>query len=773
MPIDARLGAVAAAFDVRPSAGVGQAEGHDSGTSTVSGTIWLVSPDGARMRRINLDQPPTWEPLTGPVSEAVARGRPVEMGLVDSQAPGSTEPGSHVPSDDALAATVNAAPDQLHYARPRRPFGRYVPFRLSGRVTGVLGVERAAGSPAFDEQDRLLGDLVGEQIEDAMAGQLRPDELDEPGLVQADGVLVRESLLLRLGEVAGDVFFRHRFGVGTDYVSPTVESVLGWTPDDFRSDSGLARRCIHPDDRHVLLEAVADPSKPSPAITVRTIGRDGSLSWHLLRLVPIVDNEGRVTGVEGMSTDVTDLELRAAALAHQARSDPLTKLANRLTFNQFAARSLSRLGRHGGLVGVLFLDLDGFKAVNDSLGHAAGDRVLIDVAKTLQHVVRKEDVVARLGGDEFAVLLGELRDAAEATATAQRILDALEAPIRIDANVAQISTGIGIAVTGTASVTPEQLLQRADTALYQAKRMGRGRWQVFGGMGSTLAGGQHSDADPATIGDFVTEGSVRAALVGGDFRVHYLPEVDASSGAVTAVEALLRWEHQELGLLPAAEFIDRANELDVIHPVGDWVLHEACTQVAGWRQRFGLQMRLRINASRPQLHREGFAESMLRIIGASGLAADEVGLDITESTLEDLSGETGENLRRLQEAGVRLTVDDFGTGAATLRALRTFPLEQIKLDRTLVERIDRAGADSSAEIVGLAVELASVLGARILAEGVERVTQLERLRELHCGFFQGFLATEAQSADALTGLLVAGTLSYSDVLNAAGWNPAP
>ncbi len=696
------------------------------------GSIWRISPDGGRMRIAN----GVWTELGGPVSEVAAARRPIEMVLVDDE------------TDQPITVAAHEIGD-AHSNFGRRRFGRYVPLFAGDRLVGVFGLERPAGAPAFRPNECLVHDTIAARIEDELADEsVRTQRSGPPGVVAAAGVLVGDALLRK----TGDIVFRYRFGVGVDFVSPTVEQ-LGWSVEEVEEDPGLLRRCVHPADRHLL----RDVSSPA---TVRLLRRDGQLVWHFVRMGAIRDGAGGVIGIEGLSTDISELELRAAALAQQARTDPLTKLANRLTFHAFATRSLTRLARHPGMVGVLYLDLDGFKKINDTLGHDAGDRVLAEVAERLTRATRKEDVVARLGGDEFAVLLVELSNANEATVSAQRILDALSEPFLVEGREAEVSTGIGIAVTSSAAVLPDELVRRADTALYQAKRSGRGRWQVFGGIGSVPSPGE--PVKPvADLGDLLDEGSLRSALVSGQFRVHYLPEIDSDTGVVTSVEALARWAHPTLGLLPASAFIDRADHFEIIHTLGDWLLNEACRQLVTWRARFGLALFLRINASTRQLARHGFADSVLRILSDGPISPDQLGIDVTERTLEAITPEIDENVRRLSGAGVRITIDDFGTGSATLRALRTYPLAQLKLDRSLIDRLDRDGTDTSEEIVTLAINLAGSLGAEVVAEGVERIEQLERLRLLQCHRFQGFLASAAQSAEVVTDLLERGQFAYA------------
>ena len=734
--------------------------------------VWQVSLDGTRMRLLddgtdhaNEPREPSagqWLPAGGPVAQVLGARRPIEMGIVD----------------DELIRALDGSPvgrieaDDVH--RPNRPFGRFLPIEQrvgnARRIVAVLGVIRAAGFPVFSADDRVVLDSVAERLEVAVALQRAADDLAgerSRGLVHGQGVILGDELLVKLGSIGGDIVFRHLFSGGTDYVSGGVLSSLGYTPEEVTSDAGLIDRLVHPDDRHLLTDLIDDPALAAKPLQMRMIRRNGNLSWQLVRVLPIMDASGRVLGIEGLSTDVTAMKQAEAELAHQARSDALTGLANRLNFREATARALARIERHNGMAGVLFLDLDGFKAVNDRFGHAAGDGVLVQVADRLRRVIRREDLVARLGGDEFAVLLTEIRDVGEAAATARRILEALEDQLEVDGVPAEVSTGIGIAVTRSGAITPDELVNRSDIALYQAKRAGRGRWQVYEGPNGTAATSQstllddaNADAggspDVATERPVVSELSLRTALDAGEFRVHFLPEVDTGTGRVVAVEALVRWQHPQLGLVPAQLFVPAADELDVLHPLGDWVLREAARQVVLWQSDFDAPLRLWINVSARQLVRPGFADALLTTLASVGLAPRDLGLEVTEAAWTSLEPAAEAVLAMLHKAGVKLAVDDFGTGTSSLRTLRRLPLSQIKLDRSLVDILDRAGADADADLVPLAIKLAASLGADVVAVGVERPAQLERLRALECLYFQGFLAGGARTAEQITDLLQSG-----------------
>ena len=735
--------------------------------------IWKISGDGTRMCRVpaSLQAPSSpqapsssgddtgWQPATGPVAEVLGARQAIEMGFADG-------------ADADVRMTERASG-----ADTARSFARFIPLRHRDRIVAVLGVMRSAGQPLFGMVDRVVLDAVAERAEMAFVAQeLRDDMISArtTSIERRDGVLLREDLLNRLSGVAGDLAFRHRFGVGTEYVSPGVLASLGYSAEEFMADPGLIRRIIHPEDAHLVAALPDEPDAFTKPLMVRTIARDGSVAWQFVRLSPIEDG-GRVLGCEGLITDVSVMKRTEAELAHQARSDPLTGLANRLTFREFAQRSLARLERHPGTVGVLYLDLTGFKSINDTLGHAAGDQAIVLVAQRLNKVTRREDVVARLGGDEFAVLMPDLADVGEATATAQRIIGALETPMDLDDQSVVISSGIGVAVTTLGSTSPDELVNQADIALYQAKRAGRGRWQVYAGGNGTALGPSSGGTDGQPPAQLITPGMLRTALAAGDFRVHYLPIIDSRTGHAQAVEALVRWQHSELGLLPASLFIEHAEAADIIHALGDWVLAQACRHVQQWRERFGIELDLHVNVTGDQLAQPGFSESVLTTLAATGTAPRRLGIEVPEQVIAGITAPIEATLATLHRGGVRIVIDHFGSGSSSLRTLRRIPVDEIKLDRSLVDELDRTSTEgvSGADISGLAVKLASSLGAGVVAVGVERTAQLNRLAELGCTRFQGTIATSSLTTEQIATQVADGRLSYGAQLADAGWTPTP
>ena len=511
--------------------------------------LWMISPGGIRTRLATpaVDADRAWRPTVAPVAQVLAAKRTIEMGVVEDL----------YGRDDTSLRVTGGEPVV-------RAFGRFIPVSHGGDVVAVLGAVRNPGRALFTANDRAILDSAAERLEAAYAISYANEQLASrkaPGLMHGQGLLLADDLLTRLGAISGDVVFRHLFRGGTEYVSAGVFASLGYTPEEVMNDALLLDRLIHPDDRHVLYDIIGNAELADSPLLIRMVRRNGQLSWQLIRALAIIDSEHRVLGIEGFATDVTAMKQAEAELSHQARSDALTGLANRLNFRESTSRALARIERHPGMMGVLFLDLDGFKLVNDTLGHAAGDNVLQQVAERLRKAIRREDMVARLGGDEFAVLLVELRNEGEATATARRILEALEVPLMVMGSMAEISTGVGIAVTTSGTITPDELINRADVALYQAKRSGRGRWQVYEGANGSASTAQATllaapvEPTPATQSrPMITEGLLRSALAAGEFRVHYLPEIDTRTGRVSSIEALVRWQHPELGRISPDDF---------------------------------------------------------------------------------------------------------------------------------------------------------------------------------------------------------------------------
>jgi diguanylate cyclase (GGDEF)-like protein len=409
----------------------------------------------------------------------------------------------------------------------------------------------------------------------------------------------------------------------------------------------------------------------------------------------------------------------------RALHDPLTWLPNRALFADHLTTALARQERRGGWAAVIFLDLDRFKLINDGLGHQAGDELLKEVAPRLKEAMRPGDVVARFGGDEFAVLLDDLTSERDATRVAERIAAALQSPFVIGGRELFVSASMGIAL-GSSADQSETLIRDADAAMYRAKELGRARYEMFDqNMRIRLAERLR------------VENELRAGIDRGELCVHYQPVVELRSGRVAGAEALVRWNHPEHGLLLPGEFIDVAEESGLVRRLGDWVLGEACRQVAVWQNASpdSPPVTMAVNVSARQLSDPGFPHTVRKVIEATGIEPMSLTLELTESLVMDQNRSSLGALRALSELGVRLSLDDFGTGYSSLAYLQRLPLDVIKLDRRFIARI---GTETDDAIVRAVVALGQSMGLGVVAEGVETAEQLVTVSELGCQYAQGF-----------------------------------
>ncbi|MDX6386885.1 MAG: hypothetical protein QOD85_687, partial [Gaiellaceae bacterium] len=425
---------------------------------------------------------------------------------------------------------------------------------------------------------------------------------------------------------------------------------------------------------------------------------------------------------------------------HQALHDPLTGLPNRVLCVDRLSQSQAHSARHRTWVGVLFLDLDHFKLVNDSYGHSAGDGLLCSLAARLDDAMRAGDTVARFGGDEFVVICDALRGPAEALLIADRVTEVLRAPFMVSGTPHFVSASIGVAVATGTNRTPDDLIGEADAAMYRAKDSGRSRVELF-----------DEPMRAQATARLRTENDLRRALEHDELRLHYQPIVDLADGRVTGVEALVRWQHPEHGLLGPGEFIPVAEDTGQIVGVGEWVFARACAQAATWRRRYGsVAPAVTVNLSARQIFKPDVIDRLAVIFGEAGLPAGAIGAEITESALMEQSDASVAVLQRLKDLGMTLLLDDFGTGYSSLAYASRFPIDTLKIDRSFINDL---GTPDASTIVGAIINMASGLGVDVIAEGIETEEQAQQLRDLGCVRGQGYLYARPVPAEQIDELL--------------------
>ena len=469
---------------------------------------------------------------------------------------------------------------------------------------------------------------------------------------------------------------------------------------------------------------------------------DGSYRWMLSRGLAVLDSNRFVYRMTGSLTDVTDQKQAEKLLLHNAFHDALTGLPNRALFMDRLKHALAEVKKGEGYsFGVLFLDLDRFKVVNDSLGHQIGDQLLVATARRLESCLRPGDIVARLGGDEFAVIVDHVRHVTDAIQTAERIREHLSAPFNLSGHEVFISASIGIALNQTASEEPDEIIRNADTAMYRAKDQGRGCFELYDK-------GMH--VRNAALSQLET--GLRGALARDEFRVHYQPIISLETWRISGFEALIRWDHPELGYISPLKFIPVAEDTGLIIPIGLWVLREACQQLRVWQAQFPSDppLSMSVNLSGRQFSQPDLIDQISQILHETDLDASSLKIEITESAIIENIDAAALMLKRIKALGVRLSLDDFGTGYSSLSYLHRFPIDTLKIDRSFVSRIN---LPKNAEIVKTILTLASNLGMDVVAEGVETRDQIIQLTGLNCEYVQGYLLSKPIDGRAMRELI--------------------
>jgi len=532
------------------------------------------------------------------------------------------------------------------------------------------------------------------------------------------------------------------------YLNLVAEAMTGWTHDEALGRPVAEVFNIVDDTSRLaaanpMLRAIEGNRTVGLATDSVLIRRDGAESAIEDSAAPIHNRDGRVTGAVIVFHDVSESRAMALEMAHLAQHDFLTGLPNRLLLTERFAYAISLAQRHKKQVGLLFLDLDNFKHINDSLGHAIGDRLLQSVASRLIECVRTTDTVCRQGGDEFVILLAEIGQPQDAAHVAETLRAALAQPHVIDGHELHVSLSIGISIFPDDGTGVDTLMQNADTAMYHAKASGRNNYQFF-----------KPDMNARAVRRLFVEKSLRRALKQEEFMLYYQPKIDLASGAMTGAEALIRWQDPDLGLVMPAQFVPIAEENGLIVPVGRWVLREACRQVQAWLDAGLRAVPVSVNISAVEFRHEGFLEGVALILKETGLAPHYLELEMTESILMHDVESSASVLQALKTMGVQLAIDDFGTGYSSLSYLKGFPIDTLKIDQSFVRDIATDADDATivAAIIGMGINLKQ----RVIAEGVETQAQLAFLQARHCDEGQGFHFSHPVPAEAFARLLDTG-----------------
>lgn len=520
--------------------------------------------------------------------------------------------------------------------------------------------------------------------------------------------------------------------------NPRYCELLGYSLEELQQMT--VADVTHPEDQSQSQQLYPFISLEKQVTTVRKRYRrkDGATRWVSVIADLLLEQTSGEPLVLGIVEDITERQEAEEYIRHLALHDALTDLPNRALLQDRLRQAMSEARRKQTLVALLFLDLDRFKIVNDSLGHAVGDRLLQAVAEQLRHYVRGSDTVCRLGGDEFVVMLAAVDDASDAARVAGKLLRGLVEPLLVDGHTLNISTSIGISLYPMDGCDLDTLLQHADTALYQAKTSGRNNYQFF-----------TEEMNVQAHERLQLEQGLRQALERDEFTLHYQPQIDCVTGRVVAIEALLRWQHPELGWVAPDRFIPIAEEIGLIVPIGEWVLRKACRDSRAWRNAGLVDCPIAVNISALQLQRTGFSARLAEIIRETGLQAGDLELELTETLL--IGEANAATLRQLKEMGVALSIDDFGTGYSSLSYLCHFAIDKLKLDGSFLRDITTSA--DAATIVAAIMTIAHCLGLAFVAEGVETEQQVEFLRERDCRLMQGYHFSRPLPAEELSAWL--------------------
>lgn len=647
-----------------------------------------------------------------------------------------------IPSTDAVQQLRSW--DFVHPDDRHRAIARVVEVEGGGRSVPLVEARfaRLDGTPFVGEVVSMRVVFDGAPATLTVIRDITPRRLTEEALRQSED----RFALAAAGATAG--LWDWNAITGALYLSPRLKQLLGHEDQDFTPTVNELMAIVHPEDRprvEQASQAHLAGRTPNFEVELRLLHREGSFRWCLARGVAAQLPDGTTYRFAGSLDDIDGKKVAESRLLQESRTDPLTGLTSR---GAFLERLQRRIDRHpsGSARGfaVLFLDVDRFQVLNDSLGHIFGDDVIIEIGRRLQRCVRMQDTVARFGGDEFTLLLDDVQHSRDAARVADRIHAQLSAPVHVRNQDVFATVSVGIAVDDGHYVSPDEILRDADNAMYRAKALGRAQHVIF-----------HRAMHVAALQQLELETDLHRALEREEFAVYYQPIIAVSDGRIVGFEALVRWIHPRRGLLGPADFIPYAEDSGLIVPLGLWVLQRATRDLAQIVATGGEgldELTMAVNLSSRQFGQEDLVERIREILDNEGVAARRLKLEVTESTLMADPRSARFMLERLRALEVKVCIDDFGTGYSSLSHLRMFPVDTLKIDRSFVSMMDPVtGGDPS--LPRSILSLAHQLGLEAIAEGVETQGQLDALRALNCDFAQGFLFERPLPLQAIPGLL--------------------